>query len=143
MDIEAWGVPTRERLLLDFTVRDPAAARYLRHHSTPVGTATQGEREKANAYPAVGGTRVTGICMERLGRHGPGLVQLLHGFADLARARDRDRGQASKRWLHLWRVQLSCAAVRSSHKAITTAVSNCCGRLTQVAAESTMSSMHA
>ena len=55
------------------------------------------EREKAIACPAVGGTRVTGVCMERLGRHGPKLEQLLHNFVDLARARDLDRGQAPKR----------------------------------------------
>ena len=121
LDIDAWGVPSQPRLLLDFTVRDPAAKRYEAHRGEEAGTARQGEKEKATTYPPAGGCCVTGVCMERLGRHGPNLASLLHDFADLARRRDSDRGLAPKRWLRLWRVQLSCAAVRSSHRAIATA----------------------
>ena len=130
LDLEAWGQPSLPRLLVDFTVRDLAATRYVAVRGEPAGTAAQGEQEKAVEYPSTGGVRVTGACMERLGRHGPGLAQLLQTLTDLARQRDSQRGQSSRRWLRMWRVQLACAAVRSSHRAITTAVTNCCGRQT-------------
>ena len=131
LDIEAWGHPAQPRLLLDFTVRDPAASRYADLRSEPAGTAAQGEREKAKEYPALGGVSVRGLCMERLGRHGPGLAQLLHEFADMARRRDADRGQAPRRWLKIWRSQLSGVAVRSCHRAVATAVEDRRGRWTE------------
>ena len=54
------------RLLLDFTVRDPAAARYADVREQPAGTAAQGEKEKAAEYPARGGVAVRGACMKNL-----------------------------------------------------------------------------
>ena len=131
LDIEAWGHPAQPRLLLDFTVRDPAASRYADLRSEPAGTAAQGEREKAKEYPALGGVSVRGLCMERLGRHGPGLAQLLHELADMARRRDADRGQAPRRWLKIWRSQLSGVAVRSRQRAVATAVEDRRGRSTE------------
>ena len=130
LDIQAWGSLAVPRILLDFTVRDPAAERYARHRAGPAATAEQGEREKAVEYPARGGVAVRGVCMERLRRHGPNLVQTLHDFVDMARQRDADRGQAPRRWLRSWRAQLSVACVRSSHRAVATAVSDCNGKVT-------------
>ena len=81
-------------------------------------------------YPPRGGVVVRGLCMERLGRHGPGLAQTLAELADLVRQRDMDRGQAPRRWLRSWRAQLSAACVRSSHLAIAAAAEDLQGRLT-------------
>ena len=68
--------------------------------------------------------------MERPGRHGPNLAQTLAELADLARQRDLDRGQAPRRWLRLWRAQLSAAAVRCSHRAVAAAIFDAQGRAT-------------
>jgi len=76
LDVEAWGHVAYPRLLLDFTVRDPAASRYAVCRNAPAGAAAQGEREKARTYPRQGGVSVRGLCMERLGRHGPGLSRV-------------------------------------------------------------------
>ena len=131
LDVEAWGSVRHPRLLMDFTVRDPSAARYQQHRAIPAGTAEQGEREKAREYPARGGVAVRGLCMEKLGRHGPNLAQTLHEFADMARQRDVDRGRAPRRWIKLWRAQLSAAAVRSCHRAIATALEDRAGRVSE------------
>ena len=131
LDVEAWGSLAFPRLLLDFTVRDPLAARYAKLRDEPAATAARAEAEKSRTYPPRGGVSVRGLCMERLGRHGPMLAQTLAELADLARQRDADRGMAPRRWLRGWRAELSAANVRSSHRAIATAAEDCQGRLTE------------
>ena len=132
LDVEAWGHPACQRLLVDFTVRDPAVSRYDAIRHKPAAVAEQAEREKHNEYPEQAGVRVRGACMEKLGRHGPGLAQLLEELADLARQRDEQMGQAPRRWLRIWRAQLSAACIRACSRAITRAVEDCRGRETFV-----------
>ena len=130
LDVEAWGLPACPRLLLDFTVRNTAAGRYASVRSSPAGVAAVAESEKQRTYPARGGVAVRGLSMEHLGRHGPLLAQTLAELADLARQRDADRGMAPRRWLRIWRAELSAACVRSCHRAIASANEDLQGRVT-------------
>ena len=66
-----------------------------------------GERRKRGEYPAVGGLHVQGLAADVFGRFGPVLTDTLTRWSELARSRDQDRGLKPKRWLHVWRTQLS------------------------------------
>ena len=48
-----------------------------------------------------------GLAADVYGRLGPALTDTLARWAELAREHDQSRGMRPKRWLHLWRTQLS------------------------------------
>ena len=104
LDIEGFGLLGQSRLLVDFTIRHPLAARYE-------SSGTQiAEAEKQAHYPPKGGLRVHSATMETYGRHGDDLAQLLELLADSARQRELSQGGKPTRWLKKWRVQLSHVA---------------------------------
>ena len=117
LDIEGWGVAWAERLLVDFTIRNPLADRYATGEARSDAAATA-EEEKEQRYPPRGGVRVRGAALELYGKHGEGMRALLAEFADRARERERASGVATTRWIRRWRVQLSAVTVRLVGRAI-------------------------
>ena len=116
MDIEGWGLLGQGRLLVDFTVRHPLAARY--NNRTPASAATG---EKTAHYQPTQGLHAQVATLEVYGRHAEGLQSLLEHLADLARVRERQLGLAPTRWLRRWRAQLSYVAARFVGRAVQTA----------------------
>ena len=110
MDVDGWGVPGADRLLLDFTMRSGAAARY--RWGQRAQAAASAEDDKTKRYPPAGGLLPRGIGMEVLGRHGPELRSLLAELADRARHAAVLQGKAPTRLLRKWRCQLSGVAAR-------------------------------
>ena len=110
MDIDGWGVPGADRLLLDFTLRFGGAARY--GWGQRAEAAASAEADKTKRYPPAGGLLPRGIGMEVLGRHGPELKALLAELADRARHTAVQQGKAPTRLLRKWRCQLSGVAAR-------------------------------
>ena len=106
LDIEGWGLLGQQRLLVDFTLRHPLAARY----SATCDPMQIAEEEKAKQYPPKQGLHVHAAALEVYGRHSDGLRALLEQFADFARQRERAMGMSPTRWLKRWRTQLSCIA---------------------------------
>ena len=110
LDLDAFGLAGAERLLVDFTLRNGAAARYgSGKRAEPAASA---ECDKQARYPPAGGLEVRGAGMEILGRHGPGLTALLTELADRARAQAIQQGRAPTRYLHFWRARLSGVTAR-------------------------------
>ena len=110
LDVDAFGLASADRLLVDFTLRSNLAERYRwGQRATPAASA---ESDKHERYPAAGGVSVRGACMEILGKHGPELTALLHELADRARAHAVQQGRAPGRLLRKWRCQLSGVAAR-------------------------------
>ena len=117
VDVDAWGHPAAPRTLLDVTVCAPFADRYAKCESATASA----EARKDTEYPAQAGLRVTGVAVDLFGRLGPGLSALLEQWADLARQRDLLRGRPSRRWLHTWRSQISCAVAKGVARLLITA----------------------
>ena len=117
VDLETWGIASEPRGLFDFTICAPFATRY----ATGAEAVEAGEARKRNEYPAVGGLHVQGIAADVYGRIGPALTNTLTKWADMARQRDISRGLSPKRWLHLWRTQLSVEIATGVSRLIVTA----------------------
>ena len=109
LDLEGWSTRAMPRLLVDFTVRHPTAARYRQSDGCNASATVVAEREKQQHYPTRAGLGVTVAAMEVYGRFGHDLTCLLEQLSDLAQQRDRAFGHKPGRWLHRWRVQLSHA----------------------------------
>ena len=116
LDVEGWGLRSQTRLLIDFTLRHPLAARYEVRSATAAASG-----EKSTHYPPRQGLRVRTAAMEVYGRHGAGLTALLNDLADLARQRERSFGLAPTRWLKRWRAQLSSMAAHLVGRAVRSA----------------------
>ena len=114
LDIEGWGLHGQPRLLVDFTIRHPAASRYAAGRSS-TAAATD---EKLAHYQPRGGLQVQVAALEVYGKHGAGLRTLLEGMADQARQRDVAMGAKPGRWLKRWRAQLSHTAAACVGRAI-------------------------
>ena len=114
LDVEGWSTSVQSRLLIDFSIRHPTAARYS---AGQCATIVAG-REKEVHYGSRQGLRVRTAAMESYGRHGEDLGALLEQLADLARQRDLAFGLAPTRWLRKWRAQLSLVAARMVGRAI-------------------------
>ena len=118
LDCDAFGLAGAERLLIDFTLRSTAAARYQGEGKRSQAAASA-EEDKVTRYPAANGVAVRGAGMETLGRHGPELTALLAELADRARANAISQGKAPARLLRRWRCQLSGVAARLVGRAAT------------------------
>ena len=118
MDIDAFGLAGAERLLIEFTLRSSAAARY---QSKALSAAASAESDKQVRYPAANGVHVRGAGMEILGRHGPELTAILSELADRARANAVQQGRAPTKLLRRWRCQLSGMTARLVGRATTQA----------------------
>ena len=116
-DLEIWGLASEPRALFDLTVCAPFAARY----QGVASSVAAGEARKRNEYPVQAGIAVQGVAVDVFGRIGPALHDTLTRWADLARQRDQSRGQHPRRWLHLWRTQLSVEIARGISRLIYTA----------------------
>ena len=118
LDLEGWSLRGQERLLVDFTIRHPLAARYAGCNATATA-----EREKQRHYQPKQGLHVHAAALDIFGRHGKGMVRLLELLADSARQRDKEFGLAPNRWLRKWRIQLSGVAARLVGRAVQRACS--------------------
>ena len=116
LDVDGWGLLGQGRLLVDFTLRHPQAARY----DTRAPSAAA-EAEKSKHYTPTQGLQVQTATLEIFGRHGEGLQRLLEHLADLARVRERQQGLAPTRWLKRWRAQLSNVTARLVGRAVQSA----------------------
>ena len=113
LDLDAWCLELGERVVVDFTIRHPTAARYL--GTDAMATAC---REKHRHYPAQAGVHVSAAAMEIYGRFSEELTGLLEMLAQRAQQRDRAFGHQPGRWLRRWRIQLSHAAASLIGRAV-------------------------
>ena len=126
VDLEVWGLAAEPRALYDMTICAPFATRYKHAGGQPGAAAAAGEARKRREYPARGGVHVQGIAADAYGKIGPALDATLTKWADLARQRDLGRGTEPRRWLHLWRMQLSTEVAVGIAKRIATAEKDTC-----------------
>ena len=114
LDVEGWSTVGLSRLLIDFSIRHPGAARY----SVGQDATVVAGREKQGHYGSRQGLLVRTAAMETYGRLGEECTELLDQLADLARQRDRRHGLPPTKWLHKWRAQLSLVTARLVGRAI-------------------------
>ena len=117
LDVEGWSTAGCDRLLIDFSIRHPGAARY----STGQQATVVAGREKTDHYGSSQGLHVRTAAMETYGCHGEELCSLLEQLADLARQREFAFGLPPTRWLRRWRAQLSLATAHMVGRAIQSA----------------------
>ena len=114
LDVEGWSTLGLSRLLIDFSIRHPGAARYSAGQDATVVAG----REKQDHYGSRQGLQVRTAAMETYGRFGEELTALLDQLADLARQRDLQHGLPPTKWLRKWRVQLSLVTARLVGRAV-------------------------
>ena len=109
LDLEFFGHPVAPNMLLDGTIRHPAAKSMVRRASVEIGfAAEEGVRAKIKRYPPRNGKEVTACSMETWGRFSETLDATLADLACLASRRQRDRGIQPTKWLDKWRAQIIC-----------------------------------
>ena len=116
VDVDAWGLVSEPRILLDVTVTCPFAQKYEDKSSVE-----SGEQRKDKEYPRKAGLAVSGIAVDVFGRHGPALQELLVKLADLARQHEVDQGVQPRRWLRRWRARISTEIARGCSRQLCTA----------------------
>ena len=108
LDVDAFGHSTAAPMLLDVTLRHSAAASVRAGAAQQAGHAFRlAERQKAQAYPAVGGIRVSCIAVDTFGAVSDTTSSLVALCARLARLRQQDRAVPVTDWWRRWTAQLS------------------------------------
>ena len=106
-DVWAFGARGVSDILVDVTVRNPAADRYRsRGLPEPGGAARIAEEEKQKKYPPKAGRCVRTMAFETWGRLGEDGEALLTSLEAAAAERDRRTGRGSRGRLQRWRAQL-------------------------------------
>ena len=113
IDVEGWGLLGQPRLLVDFTIRNPLAQRYVNRDLN-----TAAHTDKTTHYVATHGLQVIPATIDTFGKHSPHLASLLEHLAGLARNRERQMGLPPTRWLRKWRSQLSSVLAHMTGRAI-------------------------
>ena len=113
LDVWSYGIPELTDLLLDISVRNPLADRYLaKATEVPGAAAAAGEAEKEQRYPQSGGRRVWPVIYEAFGRAGDAAEQLLQILAAAYRRRAHRRGRACGMEIQRWRARLDATLQR-------------------------------
>ena len=116
LDIWAFGAVHVQDLIVDVSIRHPAASHYQPAASREIAVAAiAGENEKEQRYPAQGGRAVVPFVTETWGRLGPSADSLLQNLAAEAARRARQRGQSvtTGTFLRRWRASLDACLQRN------------------------------
>ena len=113
--MDVWGMGSAEiwDLLLDVTVRHPAAERYQpRAAEEPGAACLEASKEKHERYPSRGGRAITPVCAETWGRWGPEAEDVLARLSAAASRRDHLRGASQTGRMQRWRARLDAVLQR-------------------------------
>ena len=116
LDVWCFGCHEMPDLLLDITIRHPAAASYLTSAAaTPGFTAESAEKDKISRYPPRKGRSVVPFAVETWGRLGNAAEEVLQKLAAAATRHAWRRGQCTEAGSRLkrWRAVLDASLHRS------------------------------